>query len=261
MVILVLLVFGLIWGSFVNAFVWRLHEGKDWLRGRSECTHCHHKLATADLIPVISWVLLSGKCRYCHKRIDDSPIVEVSVPILFVISYLLWPLQLSGAGLFQFILWLAFIVGFIILTVYDIRWYLLPDKVVFPFTGLAILQVLSLLVFYHSSWHTALSAVVGALIIAGSFYLMFQISKGSWIGGGDVKLGVLLGLLAGGPLQALLLLFVASMSGTIFAIPMLVSGRAKAKTMVPFGPFLLLAMVIVQLFGTSIINWYTHISI
>jgi prepilin signal peptidase PulO-like enzyme (type II secretory pathway) len=261
MIILILIVQGLIWGSFVNAFVWRLHEGKNWLSDRSECPHCHHKLAPKDLVPVLSWLLLKGKCRYCHHHIDDSPLVELSVPILFVLSYLWWPLSFSGADLFQFVLWLVFILGFVILAVYDLRWMLLPDTIVYPLIAVGVLQLLTLVLFSDAGWRTVIDAALGVLIISGSFYVLFQVSKGGWIGGGDVKLGVVLGLLAGGPLQACLLLFFASLSGTAYAVPVLVRGKLTPKTVVPFGPFLLLGSIIVRLFGVSIIHWYTHILI
>ncbi|HSD55741.1 MAG TPA: prepilin peptidase, partial [Candidatus Saccharimonadales bacterium] len=71
MIPLLLIVLGLILGSFVNALVWRLRKNKDWVNDRSECTHCHHKLGPLDLIPVLSWVMLAGKCSYCHKKIED----------------------------------------------------------------------------------------------------------------------------------------------------------------------------------------------
>lgn len=259
MVILVLVVFGLVWGSFVNAFVWRLHEGKDWVRGRSECTVCHHPLAPEDLVPVVSWLLLKGKCRYCHKPIKDGPIVELSVPLLFVISYIWWPWALQGGGLLRFILWLVFLVGFVILAVYDLRWKLLPNRVVYPLTVLSIFQMLTLVLFYSASLSLLWNAIVGALIISGGFYTLFQMSGGKWIGGGDVKLGVVLGILCGGAWQALLLLFIASLAGTLTTVPLLLSKKLKAKATIPFGPFLLLAAVIIELFGAAIIHWYTHL--
>src|SRR5690606_23636863 len=107
-VILALIVSGLILGSFVNAFVWRLHEKKDWVGGRSECPHCHHKLAPKDLVPVLSWLSLGGKCRYCHKPIPDSPLVELAVPVLFVLSYIFWPMGYGNESLFVFACWLLF---------------------------------------------------------------------------------------------------------------------------------------------------------
>src|ERR1700712_4728549 len=105
--IFLLVVLGLIFGSFVNAFVWRLHERESLLQkkrkptkkqlselsilhGRSMCVHCHHELAAKDLVPLFSWLWLRGKCRYCHKPIQDSPLIEAVLPVLFIVSYLAW---------------------------------------------------------------------------------------------------------------------------------------------------------------------------
>ena len=94
MVILGLIIVGLSLGSFVNALVWRLHEGKDWVRARSMCTQCHHELQPFDLVPILSWIWLRGKCRYCHKSISvQYPIIEAMVMVLFLLSYVLCPVN------------------------------------------------------------------------------------------------------------------------------------------------------------------------
>lgn len=258
MILLLLIVLGLILGSFVNALVWRLHEHKDWINDRSECVHCHHKLAPADLIPVVSWVLLKGRCRYCHKKIDDNPLVEITLPVLFAWSYVFWPLSFDAIGQFEFLMWLVFLTAFLALAVYDLRWFLLPDKMVFPLVGLAIIQVIVLMI-YHHDWKIGLSALGGVLAISGTFYLLFQLSQGKWIGGGDVKLGLVLGLLAGGVLEGFLVLFIASIIGMFVALPKLLKGKANRKTELPFGPLLIAGLIVVKLFGASIINWYTGV--
>lgn len=256
MVIAVLILLGLVLGSFVNAFVWRLHEKKNWVSDRSECDHCHHRLGTFDLIPVVSWVILRGKCRYCGQPIHDSPLTELVLPALFVASYLWWPQPVQGEGLLAFACWLVFLVGFVILAVYDIRWFLLPNKVVFPLISLAVLQSGLQFTLFDGSIRDLLGSVLGVLIISGSFYVLFTLSKGTWIGFGDVKLGIVLGILAGGPLPAVLLLFIASVLGMLVSLPMVLAGKAGRKSHIPFGPFLLAAMIIVQLFGSAIIAWY-----
>lgn len=253
---LVLVVFGLIFGSFLNALTWRLHERKDWVRERSECPHCHHVLGLLDLIPVASWLFLRGKCRYCRKPIPDSPVVELAVPLLFVLSYAYWPVPLQGQGLFDFVCWLVYIIAFVGMAVYDIRWFLLPDKIVFPLIGLVIVQVLADWLLFHHHWQLLGGPLIGAGIISGLFYLLYVLSKGEWIGFGDVKLGIALGLLAGGALKALLVLLSASVLGTLVALPLLLQGKASRKTHLPFGPLLLAGMVIVGLWGTPLVNWY-----
>lgn len=259
MTIVVLFFLGLILGSFVNALVWRLHEKKDWVNDRSECDHCHHKLGVFDLIPVVSWMLLRGKCRYCSKPIHDSPIIELVLPLLFISSYLFWPQPLQGEGLVLFVFWLVLLVGFAVLAVYDIRWFLLPNKVIFPLIVLVLVQLTLQTLLFDGSLREVFGSILGVLIISGTFFALFLLSKGTWIGFGDVKLGIVLGILAGGPLPAILLLFVASLLGMIVSLPLLVAGRASRKSHLPFGPFLLLAMVVVQLFGTDIIDWYKNL--
>ncbi len=256
MIVLLLSVCGLVFGSFINALVWRLHKHRNWVSERSECPHCHHVLAPLDLIPVFSWLLLRGKCRYCRKPIPDSPLVELAVPALFVLSYAYWPSPLSGQGLFDFVCWLLFIIGFVALAVYDIRWFLLPDVIVYPLVALAAFQVVGDWLLYHHDWHLLFGPLIGVAIISGLFYLLFYLSAGKWIGFGDVKLGIVLGLLAGGALKALLVLLAASSLGTLIALPLLLQGKATRKTHLPFGPLLLAGMVIIALWGDHIISWY-----
>jgi leader peptidase (prepilin peptidase)/N-methyltransferase len=274
MIIVILAIFGLILGSFVNAFVWRLHEQETLLakkhpdkkqlnklsimHGRSMCPNCHHELAAKDLVPLLSWIGLGGKCRYCKKLISwQYPLVELVTALVFAGSYLYWPLALHGAGLVQFGFWLFFVVAFMALAVYDLRWLLLPNRIVYPLIVIAFIEAGVVADMGHSPM-VFVNSVLGAFVISGLFYLLFQVSGGSWIGGGDVKLAVVLGLLAGTPLKALLLLFFASLVGTIVGVPLSFKARKGLKLRVPFGPFLLIATLIAVLFGSSMIDWYTR---
>lgn len=259
MIVLLLVLLGLAFGSFVNALVWRLHKGKDWVRGRSECSRCHHPLAPKDLIPVLSWLALGGKCRYCRQPIVDSPLVEIITPVLFVASYLFWPQPLAGAGLFHFVFWLICLVGFMALAVYDLKWFLLPDVIVFPLLYLVIFQVAAGSILFEGSWQALGGPLIGAAVISGLFYAIYWFSKGAWIGFGDVKLGLVLGLLAGGAIPALLVLLVASLLGTLIALPLLFLGRAHRKSHLPFGPLLICGIIVVRLFGNSIIDGYMRL--
>ncbi|HSW75135.1 MAG TPA: prepilin peptidase [Candidatus Saccharimonadales bacterium] len=256
-VIVYLAALGLIFGSFVNALVWRLRNKRNWVSERSECVHCHHTLAPRDLIPVLSYIALKGKCRYCGKKIDDTPMPEVAAALLFVGSYIFWPIQIHGLGLFQFVCWLLILIAFTALAVYDLKWFLLPDKIVFPLIGFVILQILAQKVLYHFAWHDVGAAALGAVVLSGIFYILFVVSDGAWIGGGDVKLAIALGLIASDPLRATLILFFASIIGVLAAIPAMLKTKKALKMQIPFGPFLILATIIVQLFGASIVHWYT----
>ncbi len=224
------------------------------------CVHCKHKLAAKDLIPVLSWLELRGKCRYCHKSISwQYPLVELITPVLFVASYLYFPYQLPTPNCqLLFGLWLIATVIFVALTVYDLRWMLLPNKLVYPLIVIAALSVALRLVDGAAST-VLVGALAGVVCLAGLFYLLFQVSGGRWIGGGDVKLAIALGLFVGGPLNAVLVLFLASLGGSLVALPLLIRGKAGRTTKLPFGPFLIAATYIVYLCGESITTWYEHV--
>lgn len=275
MVIVILVVLGLCLGSFANALVWRLHgqatemdkkkPNKGYLaqlsiaKGRSMCPNCKHPLATRDLIPVLSWLSLKGKCRYCKKAISiQYPIVELVTALLFVISYLWWPVTLSGAQISIFILWLMLVVGFMALIVYDLRWQLLPNRIIYTLGLIAAIQA-CISIFAANRPAIALLNVILAVIVGGGiFYVLFQVSGGKWIGGGDVKLGWLLGLVAGTPARSLLFIFLAALLGSLFSVPLLLTKRLNRTSKIPFGPFLIVALIVVQLFGASILHWYTQ---
>lgn len=233
------------------------HNELSIMRGRSMCVTCHHPLAAKDLIPILSWVLLGGRCRYCRSPISiQYPIVEALTAVLFVASYAYWPTGFNASGIFGLIIWCFFLTAFMALAVYDLRWFLLPDRIVFPLIALALIYVLLQATIFHGGWEFASHAFAGAALLTGVFLALYVCSQGRWVGFGDVKLTIVLGLLAGSPEKAILLLFVAAMFGTLVAIPLLIKGKATAKTQLPFGPFLLVAAVAVSLFGTSLIHWY-----
>ncbi len=280
--LLVLAFLGLALGSFVNALVFRLRmqskqssaisyqasvkAGKNKqkpdysiLHGRSMCTSCHHKLAWYDLIPVMSWVMLGGMCRYCKNPISiQYPLVELATAALFIISYTFWPYSLLTAqDSLLFALWLVFLVGFVAMAVYDLRWMILPNRLTYIFTGLAVIQVILRAIIANDMGVIA-SALAGLVAVGGLFYLLFQVSDGKWIGGGDVKLGFMLGLLAGGFVEGLVVVFVASLIGTVIGVPILVLSKQNLKQHIPFGPLLIIALIIVYLFGASLIAWYQN---
>jgi prepilin signal peptidase PulO-like enzyme (type II secretory pathway) len=247
---------GLAEGSFVNALVWRLHEPKlsIW-KGRSMCPHCRHVLAPKDLVPVLSWLWLKGRCRYCHKPISSQyPLVEVITAALVAISYLAWPVELMGVEWLRFGVWLALVAGFVALAVYDLRWMLLPHKLVYPLVALAVGQWLILWGIDGLTSSQLAGIGLGTLIGGGFFYLLFQLSRGQWIGGGDVKLGFLLGIVVADGLLAWLMLFLAALLGSLVTIPLMLSGKANRRSRIPFGPFLLAATVIVVLFGDRLVD-------
>jgi leader peptidase (prepilin peptidase)/N-methyltransferase len=268
MIIAVLVVLGLVLGSFVNALVWRVHEQDEHkktdkklsiLHGRSMCPHCKHELATKDLIPVLSWLILGGKCRYCGKPISRQyPLVELLTAGFFVASYIWWPVDFGGVQTAVFVVWLALLTGLVALLVYDVKWMLLPNRIIYPLSVLAGLLALLRIIDDPHPASAFLKMILAVVVGGGVFYVLFQMSGGKWIGGGDVKLGWLLGLAVGTPSKSLLLLFLASLLGSLSSIPLLMQGRVKRNTTIPFGPFLIIAVIIVQLFGGDILDWYRN---
>lgn len=221
------------------------------------CPTCRHTLGVLDLLPIVSWVALRGRCRYCRKAIGwHSPLLEISMATLFVLSYILWPFAFDARGIFLFILWLPAVVAMVALAIYDTRWMLLPNKIVFPLIGIAIVQVIGVILFYGGGLNYALQAVFSLVIAGGIFYGLYQLSKGKWIGGGDVKLGYALGLLLANVWLAALMLFTASILGILAALPGLISKKLKPSSQIPFGPFLIMATIIVMLVGRTVVDWY-----
>ena len=292
MVLVVVLILGLCFGSFVNALVWRLHQQETFREeidvlmikknspattvkitklkqqisdrsistGRSMCTDCEHTLAWYDLLPLISWLSVGGKCRYCRKPISRQyPIVELLTAALFIASYSFWPKGFTTVGTFDFSIWIVALTVFMALAVYDFRWMILPNRLVYPLIGIAAFQRLAESFVFHAGVQALVNSLIASLIGGGIFYILYQISNGNWIGGGDVKLGYALGFFVGTPLQAILLLMLASAVGILAALPTVLTGRFKRNLQIPFGPCLLIACVILVLFGKSVVNWYTNL--
>ncbi|MCL4357459.1 prepilin peptidase, partial [Patescibacteria group bacterium] len=249
-------------GSFVNAFVWRMHENKNWVSGRSECVWCHHHLGLWDLIPVLSWLWLKARCRYCQKRISlQYPLVEIMVALVFVLSYMFWPRPISEIQIVILALWLICATGLIALAIYDLRWMLLPSKIIYAVFGVALVMTLLSIIQSSDRPRAIVYFLIATLIGGGFFYVIYILSKGRWIGGGDVRLGYLLGLLAATPSKSFLVLFIAALMGCIVGAYMAVFHKMKRSTPLPFGPFLIAAMLIVELAGGGIIGLYSRLLI
>ena len=254
LILFYLFLVGAAFGSFAGAMAWRLHEGRDVVRERSECEHCHHILAWYDLIPLVSWLSLRGKCRYCHKSIGISALM-LGLGAALVLSFTAWPYEWSVLGIALFAVWLVSLVYLTILFVYDVRHSLLPDVLVWPLTalgdiGFALLMQLQALPY--SPW--PLEAFLALLPVTGVYWLLHTISGGRWIGFGDVKLGIFIGLMLGwqGGVFALL---VANYLGFFWILPALLRGKLDRSSRMPFGPFLIVATFIVFLWGKTLLAW------
>lgn len=221
------------------------------------CPHCKHELAGKDLMPIVSWLSLNGKCRYCKRAISAQyPLVEAATATLYVASYVWWPVTLEGAQTAIFVLWLVLLVGFMALVVYDLRWLLLPNRIVYPLSLIAGVQAVIAIVAANRPAIALLNTVLAVLVGGGIFYVLFQVSSGKWIGGGDVRLGWLLGLIVATPARSLLCIFIAALGGSLISVPLLLSGRLKRTSTIPFGPFLIGGAAVVVLFGASLLQWY-----
>ncbi|MBI3889873.1 prepilin peptidase, partial [Candidatus Saccharibacteria bacterium] len=206
-------------------------------------------------------VMLRGKCRYCHKRIGwFEPLMEVGVALFFVVSYTWWPYELTTViAIAQFILWLVCGVGLVLLLAYDAKWFLLPDVVVFPLMGLACVSAV-LTIIGAESLSAAIVSIIGSLcILSGLYFVLYIVSKGAWVGFGDIKLGIVLALLLADWKLALLALFLANVIGMMAVLPGMLSKKLTRSSHVPFGPMLIGGWLLAGLFGNSIINWYFNL--
>jgi len=254
--------FGLMVGSFLNAVIYRLHSGESIVKARSHCPKCGHELGWFELIPVISFLVQRGKCRACNKGISiQYPLVELATATLFTLSA--WPgcgasSQHCYAGLWFFGSIL------IVIFVYDLRHTIIPDKIIYPAIFIAFFYQLFSIVdvelvtsyelrvtSYEDFGHSLLSAVA-----ASAFFLsIFLISKGKWIGFGDVKLAFFMGLILGWP-AIFVALFVAFLLGGIIGVGLIASGKKTMKSEVPFGPFLVAGTFVALFWGNGLVGWY-----
>lgn len=255
----------------MNALVWRLRQQEvsktkaqstkySITRGRSMCVHCKHELAWYDLVPVFSWLMLGGTCRYCKKTISwQYPVVELFVAVLAMSSLLYWPFALnSGLEWLVFVVWVIGLVPLVALVIYDLRWMIMPTSLIYAFDVLAVIFV-TLLAISTKSWDVTLSAVIGTIVIGGFFWIMYQISNGKWIGGGDVRYGFAMGAVLGWQ-KALFGLALASYLGTALVLVLLILGKYRKKMRIPFGPFLITATYLSMLFGQQAIDWYKSLT-
>ncbi len=254
-----LFLLGAAMGSFAGAMAWRLHTKRNMVNDRSECEHCHHKLSVMDLLPIVSWLVLGGKCRYCRAQISPLALFsEIALAVIFTISFLFWPFGFaSWQAEALFAIWLVYMVILDILTIYDIRWMLLPDKLVVPLIIIALLDAaLRVSLMQGVNFGTYLMYMFSGLIaLPGIYGLLYVVSKGKWVGLGDIKLGVFMAIVLGWQ-KSFLVLCLGNILGLAIILPGLILGKLNIKSRIPFGPFLILGFILAGLFGDSLINWY-----
>ena len=272
LLIIFIFLFGLIIGSFINCLIWRLRKEESIL-GRSYCPKCKKQIAWYDNIPILSFIALQGKCRHCGKAISwQYPAVELITGVLFVVAVIcnLIPQYIAGWGndinliqitnyklLITIIRDWFLISVMIIVFIYDLRWYLILDVVALP--ACAIILILNLIINIQCFQCVQWTQWLISGIIGGSFFLIqFIISRGKWIGGGDIRLGLLMGLALGWP-NIITAIFLAYLIGSVVGIGLLMASKKKWGSKLPLGVFLSVATVVVLFWGERIVEWYMNL--
>ncbi len=247
LIYLFVFILGLCAGSFLNCVIYRLEKEKK-MTTRSYCPKCKKQLEWRDLVPVLSFFILKGKCRSCKKPISwQYPIVEISTAAIFLLIFNFQFSIFNFENIASLIFYWAINCFLIIIFVYDLKHYLIPDKVLFPAIIIALIYDLF-----------AINYLLAAAVASGFFLVIFLISKGCWMGFGDVKLAVLMGLLLGLP-NVLAALFLAFFFGAIIGLILMVFDKKNLKSEIPFGPFLIAGTFIAMLWGPQIIQWYSRL--
>lgn len=241
MELLIIFIFGLSIGSFLNVVIFRLGKKEGIISGRSQCKECGKNLKWNDLIPLFSFFALRGKCRYCRKNISlIYPLTELGTAIAFVVYF-----YVRGSYEISNIYDIVLISSFICLALFDLLFFWLPDKIILPLTVIALIYGAKLLNFEH---HLITGLVIGSL-----FAIIHLASKGKWMGLGDAKLVFLIGIIFGFPVGALAILtsvWLAAITGII----LLIAGKANLKTPLPLGTFLAVTSIIFIIFQNEIQN-------
>ncbi len=246
---------GLAVGSFLNVVVWRVPRGGSLSAPPSACPKCGHAIRAYDNIPVLSWLVLRGKCRDCHEPISPRyPLVEFSTALIFV-GVTLWALILP-AGIWRTPAYLYFAAVSVALTLIDLDTRKLPNRIVVP--SLVIMPaLLALASFGSGDWWTLLWAIVGGVALF-IFYFTLVLIYPQGMGFGDVKLAALVGMALGylGWGSLIVGAFAAFLLGGVFSIALLLTGKATRKSGIPFGPWMLLGAWVGIFCGNEISEWY-----
>lgn len=286
---IIIFLLGLGVGSFLNSLIYRLHSGLSLFKAngfwaRSFCPKCQHQLSWLDLIPVLSFVLLKGKCRYCSQSISiQYPLIELATAFLFlaILHFQIPVFDLSAINLTGFVLWIFYIFYLLLITsalivifVFDLKYYLIPDEVIYISTFFIflnrLLQTFSLeyktkfwanfeFKILDSGWQSSLvDPLIVAFLSSLFFFLIFVISQGRWMGFGDVKLAFLMGFFLGFP-KIIVALFFAFWFGAGIGLIFVLLKKKTMKSEIPFGPFLVLGTILALFWSQPIVNWYLNL--
>ncbi|NYB74298.1 prepilin peptidase [Sedimentibacter hydroxybenzoicus DSM 7310] len=234
------LIYGLFIGSFLNVCIYRIPSGISIIKPPSSCGSCGHKLNYIDMIPVVSYIVNKGKCRYCGSNYSvQYPLIEILNGLLYVLVYTRFGLTLSS------VLYCLIISLLITISIIDLRHKIIPDGL--NITGL-VLGIIYIIINQK-----LIDGLTGAAIGFGLFLLIALITNA--MGGGDIKLMAVLGLIFG--IKGILLITLSSfVTGAVISVILLAMKIKSRKDEIPFGPFISLSALIYIFFGSEIINWY-----
>lgn len=245
---LIIILFGLAWGSFLNVVIYRLPRGKSIIKPSSSCPHCGTKIRWYDNIPLISFLLLRGKCRACRKAISlVYPLVEILTAGSFLILYLNYSLST------HFFASAIFTCGLIVLGFIDFQHQILPDHLTIPLFLLA-----SIYGIFRSDF--GLKQVLAGAFLGSGFLLMvyaiyFLIKKKEGLGTGDIMLMLGIGAFLGIK-GTILTLILATFAGALVGLLLLLGQKKGWQFALPFGSFLAPAAFVSLVWGNKIISWY-----
>jgi len=246
--IVFIFILGLIIGSFNNVCIYRIPRNESIIFPASHCPKCSSPIKPVDNIPLISYILLKGRCRHCGSKISiQYPIVELFTGLIYLIIYLTYGLSV------QTLIYIILSSALVIIAFIDLNEQIVPDVISLP--GIAIGFIISFFVPYISYANSALGILIGGGIIliigmAGSI-----IFKKEAMGGGDVKLAAMIGAFLGWR-YIIISLFLGFFLGALAGIILILSKTKSREDVVPFGPFIVLGSFITLLWGEKIISWY-----
>jgi leader peptidase (prepilin peptidase)/N-methyltransferase len=237
-------------GSFLNVLICRIPEGQSIVFPSSHCPKCQHPIRFYDNIPIISYLVLRGKCRDCHDKISPRyPLVEAITALMALLLF--WKFGLSLKYLCSFI----FTAALIIITFIDFDHQIIPDVITLP--GIPIFFIGAVFIMGLSVWESLLGIVIGGGCLFAIAFGYEIITKREGMGGGDIKLLAMLGAFLGWK-SLFFILFVSSLLGAVIGISLMVAKGKNMKYAVPFGPFLSIAAVAYLFVGFDVMNYFYY---
>lgn len=253
---IIVFMFGTVIGSFLNVLTLRLPAGHK-ASGRSYCPHCRRQLRALDLVPLASFIFLLGRCRHCKYPISFRyPLVELATGLLFLFAYFS-ALPVSLLDYFVVARLLFCVAVCIVVFIIDFEHYLILDRVILSASAVMFGWNVALDIFigHFSITSFSMISLVCGLVGYVFIWLLWKTSQGRWIGLGDAKLLLFLGLVLGFP--SLLVAFLLALAlGTIVSLALLVTNRKTMKSQIPFGTFLVVGAYVALLYGQSLWQQY-----